>query len=136
MGQASVRWGESAACCSQFTETELVELGEYIGLSPQTDASFLSLPTDVYSNSQPQFWSHFSQATRHPFYLRAGAEMISAIEKHARVACGYATIHDVRDKSLEDRMESFFLSETAKYLYLVRNLENFESRPCPIGNEC
>ena len=35
------------------------------------------------------------------------------------VRCGYATLHDVRDKSQEDRMESFFLSETCKYLYLV-----------------
>ena len=34
--------------------------------------------------------------------------------------CGYATLHDVLDKSHEDRMESFFLSETCKYLYLVR----------------
>ena len=33
--------------------------------------------------------------------------------------CGYATLHDVFDKSQEDRMESFFLSETCKYLYLV-----------------
>lgn len=33
--------------------------------------------------------------------------------------CGYATMHDVIDKTLEDRMESFFLSETCKYLYLV-----------------
>ena len=33
--------------------------------------------------------------------------------------CGYATLHNVLDKSQEDRMESFFLSETTKYLYLV-----------------
>ena len=33
--------------------------------------------------------------------------------------CGYATLHDVVKKSHEDRMESFFLSETCKYLYLV-----------------
>ena len=33
--------------------------------------------------------------------------------------CGYATLHDVKDKTQEDRMESFFLSETSKYLYLV-----------------
>ena len=33
--------------------------------------------------------------------------------------CGYATLHDVNDKTQEDRMESFFLSETCKYLYLV-----------------
>ena len=33
--------------------------------------------------------------------------------------CGYATLHNVMDKTKEDRMESFFLSETCKYLYLV-----------------
>lgn len=37
--------------------------------------------------------------------------------------CGYATLHHVIDKSKEDRMESFFLSETCKYLYLVSVLE-------------
>ena len=44
------------------------------------------------------------------------------------VRCGYATLHDVRDKSQEDRMESFFLSETCKYLYLVSlcNLSKIE----------
>ena len=33
--------------------------------------------------------------------------------------CGYATVHNIFDKTLEDRMESFFLSETCKYLFLV-----------------
>ena len=34
-------------------------------------------------------------------------------------SCGYATLHDVFTKTKEDRMESFFLSETCKYLFLV-----------------
>ena len=38
--------------------------------------------------------------------------------------CGYATVHDVHDKSLEDRQESFFLSETVKYLYLLFDTDN------------
>lgn len=38
--------------------------------------------------------------------------------------CGYSTIHNVLDKSHEDRMESFFLSETCKYLYLLFDKEN------------
>lgn len=33
-------------------------------------------------------------------------------------------MHNVHDKSLEDRMESFFLSETAKYLYLLFDEDN------------
>ena len=28
-----------------------------------------------------------------------------------RTPCGFATLHDVRTKTTEDRMESFFLSE-------------------------
>uniref|UniRef100_A0A672ZN84 alpha-1,2-Mannosidase n=1 Tax=Sphaeramia orbicularis TaxID=375764 RepID=A0A672ZN84_9TELE len=38
--------------------------------------------------------------------------------------CGYATLHHVVDKSKEDRMESFFLSETCKYLYLLFDEDN------------
>lgn len=34
-------------------------------------------------------------------------------------------LQDVRDHTLEDRMESFFLSETTKYLYLLFDTDNF-----------
>ena len=33
--------------------------------------------------------------------------------------CGFAGIKDVRNKSHEDRMDSFFLAEMFKYLYLI-----------------
>lgn len=59
------------------------------------------------------------RATRNPFYLHVGREMLQSLNTFTRVRCGYATVHSVLDKSLEDRMESFFLSETTKYLYLV-----------------
>ncbi|UXI16192.1 putative tRNA uracil-O2-methyltransferase [Sarcoptes scabiei] len=64
------------------------------------------------------------QATKNPFYLHVGKIMLESIEKYARSTCGYATVHDVQEKSLEDRMESFFLSETCKYLYLLFDEEN------------
>jgi ER degradation enhancer, mannosidase alpha-like 1 len=35
------------------------------------------------------------------------------------IECGFAIIRDVLSKEHEDRMESFFLSETLKYLYLL-----------------
>ena len=38
--------------------------------------------------------------------------------------CGYGTIHDVETRTLEDRQESFFLSETCKYLYLLFDTNN------------
>lgn len=34
-------------------------------------------------------------------------------------------VQDVQDHVLEDRMESFFLAETTKYLYLLFDTENF-----------
>lgn len=34
-------------------------------------------------------------------------------------------IKDVRDHRKEDRMESFFLAETTKYLYLLFDTDNF-----------
>nr|XP_023022341.1 ER degradation-enhancing alpha-mannosidase-like protein 2 [Leptinotarsa decemlineata] len=37
----------------------------------------------------------------------------------------YMEIKDVRDHRKEDRMESFFLSETTKYLYLLFDTDNF-----------
>ncbi|CAO4374308.1 unnamed protein product [Caenorhabditis nigoni] len=58
-------------------------------------------------------------ATKNPFYQHVGLEILESLETITRVKCGFATVHDVADRSLEDRMESFFLSETLKYLYLL-----------------
>lgn len=64
------------------------------------------------------------QATKHPFYLHVGQEIVESLDRYTKERCGYATIHDVDDKSTEDRMESFFLSETVKYLYLLFDVDN------------
>ncbi|KAJ1110562.1 hypothetical protein NDU88_007912 [Pleurodeles waltl] len=64
------------------------------------------------------------QATKNPFYLHVGVDILQSLEKHTKVKCGYATLHHVIDKTIEDRMESFFLSETCKYLYLLFDEEN------------
>ncbi|XP_044254024.1 ER degradation-enhancing alpha-mannosidase-like protein 2 [Tribolium madens] len=65
------------------------------------------------------------RATEDPFLLQAGEDILRSIQHSARTPCGYATIKDVRDHRKEDRMESFFLSETTKYLYLLFDTENF-----------
>ncbi|KAI9515079.1 ER degradation-enhancing alpha-mannosidase-like protein 1 [Dissostichus eleginoides] len=64
------------------------------------------------------------QATKNPFYLHVGMDILQSLEKNAKVKCGYATLHHVVEKSKEDRMESFFLSETCKYLYLLFDEDN------------
>uniref|UniRef100_A0A8C7VF87 ER degradation enhancer, mannosidase alpha-like 1 n=1 Tax=Oncorhynchus mykiss TaxID=8022 RepID=A0A8C7VF87_ONCMY len=64
------------------------------------------------------------QATKHPLYLHVGLDILESLEKKDKVWCGYATLHHMVDKSKEDRMESFFLSETCKYLYLLFDEDN------------
>lgn len=64
------------------------------------------------------------QATKNPFYLHVGRDILTSLNNLTRARCGYATVHSVLDMTLEDRMESFFLSETCKYLYLVNQLKN------------
>ena len=65
------------------------------------------------------------RATQDPFLLTVGEDMLKSIEHSTRTECGYATVKDVRDHALEDRMESFFLAETTKYLYLLFDPDNF-----------
>ncbi|CAG2182176.1 unnamed protein product, partial [Oppiella nova] len=64
------------------------------------------------------------QATRNPFYLHVGRDILFSLNNYTRTDCGFGTVHDVSDKTLEDRMESFFLSETCKYLYLLFDSDN------------
>jgi len=65
------------------------------------------------------------RATKDPYLLTVGEDMLQSIQYSARTECGYATVKDVRDHTLEDRMESFFLAETTKYLYLLFDEDNF-----------
>ncbi|KAJ3042757.1 alpha mannosidase-like protein, partial [Rhizophlyctis rosea] len=65
------------------------------------------------------------QATKNPFYLEVGERILEDLERTARVDCGFATIGSVETGKHEDRMESFFLSETLKYLYLLFDQDNF-----------
>ena len=58
-------------------------------------------------------------ATKDPFYLNVGKELVTSLELYARVACGYAALKDTRSGLHDDRMDSFFLAETLKYLYLL-----------------
>lgn len=64
------------------------------------------------------------QATKNPFYLHVGRDILTSLNNLTRVECGYATIHSVLDMTTEDRMESFFLAETCKYLYLLFDFAN------------
>ncbi|XP_020812182.1 ER degradation-enhancing alpha-mannosidase-like protein 2 [Drosophila serrata] len=65
------------------------------------------------------------RATRNEYLLELGEHMLETIEFSAKTKCGYATIRNVVTHEKENRMESFFLAETSKYLYLLFDEDNF-----------
>jgi hypothetical protein len=59
------------------------------------------------------------QATKDPWYLHIGEMALRDIKRRCYTKCGWAGLQDVRTGEQSDRMESFFLGETAKYMYLL-----------------
>ncbi|OMJ19914.1 ER degradation-enhancing alpha-mannosidase-like protein 1 [Smittium culicis] len=58
-------------------------------------------------------------ATKDPFYLEVGEMILNDINSSMRTKCGFGSLRDLFDRKIDDRMESFALSETFKYLYLL-----------------
>ena len=59
--------------------------------------------------------------TGDPVYREWGWEVFQSIEKFCKTGAAYGTLKDVSDPTLQpnDKMETFFISETLKYLYLL-----------------
>jgi hypothetical protein len=59
--------------------------------------------------------------TGDPVYREWGWEVFQAIERYCRTEGGYGSLKDVSrlSQTPENKMESFFLAETIKYLYLL-----------------
>ncbi|XP_010441994.1 PREDICTED: alpha-mannosidase I MNS4 [Camelina sativa] len=66
------------------------------------------------------YWLY--KATRDPRYLDAGRDFVASLQYGAKCPCGYCHITDVELHKQEDHMESFFLAETVKYLWLLFDL--------------
>ncbi|KAL8855560.1 MAG: hypothetical protein Q9178_007790 [Gyalolechia marmorata] len=73
-------------------------------------------------NGRPEFIEstyYLYRATRDPWYLHVGEMVLRDIKRRCWTKCGWSGIQDVRSGERTDRMESYFLSETAKYLFLL-----------------
>lgn len=62
---------------------------------------------------------HLYRTTRDPWYLHVGEMTLRDIKRRCWTRCGWSGIQDVRTGERNDRMESFFLGETTKYLFLL-----------------
>jgi Glycosyl hydrolase family 47 len=61
--------------------------------------------------------------TGDPIYREWGWECFLAIERYCKTDIAYGSLHDVSnvDGRAENKMESFFLAETLKYLFLLQD---------------
>ncbi|CAB4254431.1 similar to Saccharomyces cerevisiae YHR204W MNL1 Alpha-1,2-specific exomannosidase of the endoplasmic reticulum [Maudiozyma barnettii] len=64
------------------------------------------------------------RATKDPFYLNIGVRIIKDLEERFMGPCGFSGIQNLYSGEKQDRMESFVLSETLKYLYLLFDEDN------------
>jgi len=108
---ASTKTGLSAETVGSFGEKHrdkadfTTESDSYI-LRPETVESFYIL----------------NKLTGDPIYREWGWEIFQSIEKYCKTDYAYAEKRNVDDAgqySKKDKMESFFLGETLKYLYLL-----------------
>ncbi|PIL31248.1 hypothetical protein GSI_05946 [Ganoderma sinense ZZ0214-1] len=111
------------------------------GAPPVYDARYILRPETVES----LFLAY--RLTGDEKYRRYGWDIFSAIEKHCKIETGgYASVLNVDAVPVEheDKMETFLMSETLKYLYLLfeddsvvplnKYVFNTEAHPLPIFN--
>lgn len=116
-----------AETCHQFymTETGLAPEISYFNID-QADKPDLNIHTaDRFSILRPETvesYFYLWRITKNQKYRQWGWEFFQNLESYAKVEHGYSSISNVQSKSRpqpRDRMESFFLGETLKYLYLL-----------------
>eukprot|EP01128_Nolandella_sp_AFSM9_P007487 TRINITY_DN4116_c0_g1_i1.p1 TRINITY_DN4116_c0_g1~~TRINITY_DN4116_c0_g1_i1.p1 ORF type:complete len:811 (-),score=100.07 TRINITY_DN4116_c0_g1_i1:47-2479(-) len=97
----------------------LPERFDLVGLAPVHGMSGYPLRPELAESTYLLY-----RATRDPHYLEVGQVLLQSLEKF-RTQCGFAALSHVETHRTEERMDSYFLSETLKYLYLLFDEDNF-----------
>jgi mannosidase alpha-like ER degradation enhancer 2 len=92
------------------------------GIEPEElDYSTMKITTPGYPLRpeiiESSYYLHFF--TKDPRYLEMGHTFFDSLVRFCRSETGYAALQNVGTKEKADSMESFFLAETLKYLYLL-----------------
>lgn len=110
----------------EATETHLLATAlwtRYSALPERWSTSTGSVESGLsWWGGRPEFIEstyYLYRVTRDPWYLHVGEMSLRDIKRRCWTKCGWAGLQDVRNGDLSDRMESFFLGETTKYLFLL-----------------
>jgi len=153
--KSELAWAEEVAytCYMTFARQPTFLAAEitYFNTEPGSTTDFYVKPNDSHYLLRPEtiesLW-YLYYVTGNKTYQDWGWKIFQGIEKYTKVAGGYTTIGNVRnalDTRPRDMMESFFLGETLKYLYLLfadrQEIDlgawvfNTEAHPLPIYPE-
>eukprot|EP00658_Telonema_sp_P-2_P039806 TRINITY_DN28442_c0_g1_i3.p1 TRINITY_DN28442_c0_g1~~TRINITY_DN28442_c0_g1_i3.p1 ORF type:complete len:389 (+),score=70.56 TRINITY_DN28442_c0_g1_i3:696-1862(+) len=117
-----VLWGDVDRAA--FTTDRFYSLWIKYGLLPERYR--LDYQTVEHANPgyplRPEFVEslfYMQEATGGSKWLEMGRDVLSSLEASCWAQCGYATVLDVRNHTQQDLMPSYFLAETAKYLFLL-----------------
>lgn len=113
--------------CHQFyaTETGLAPEISYFNIDNPTKPDLVIHKADHFSILRPETvesYFYLWRLTKNQKYRDWGWEFFQNIQTYAKVEHGYSSIGNVESKfrpAHRDKMESFFLGETLKYLYLL-----------------
>ena len=103
-------------------EDSAFKMWTWFGVEPEAiDYSNMKIAYDGYALRpeiiESAFYLH--RFTHDPKYLGMGHTFYGSLVKNCRNDVAYAALKDVEKKTQSDEMESFFLAETLKYLYLL-----------------
>lgn len=112
----------------------LTLISESLG-KPLSNEGKAEIPNELHRELVPLEWYplrpefiesnyYLYRATKDPFYLNIGIEILESFKTRFKHQCGFGGLQDVISGSPQDRMETFVLSETLKYLYLLFDSEN------------
>lgn len=107
-------------CYQMYAKMKTGIAPEFVRFGGKDDLSISSAPFYILRPETVEAFYYLSVLTGDPIYREWGWEVFQSIEKYCKTKYGYGSLKNVNQPgSVDDRMESFFLAETMKYLYLL-----------------
>ena len=68
------------------------------------------------------------RATKNPVFQLIAKQSLKAIREFTKNSCGFSAIGNLLLMTQDDRLDTFFFSETLKYIYLIFDEDNFANK--------
>ncbi|KAM0906663.1 hypothetical protein ACQ4PT_016629 [Festuca glaucescens] len=110
---------ELARTCYNFYQSTPTKLaGENYYFHPGQDMN-VGTSWNILRPETVESLMYLWRLTGNKTYQDWGWDIFQAFEKNSRIESGYVGLRDVNSGEKDDKMQSFFLAETLKYLYLL-----------------